>query len=167
MNARAETLETKPTFRPLLERRCLVPATAYFEWKNARFQAKWSSGSPPGKRADSLNEAFSGAKPLHTFAENASGRDKIKTRIHANDNGIIAFAGLIGDGRFTIVTCAPAPAIAHVHDRMPVILGREQQVLWLDETKTFGAVKHVLAPYGDLAADEVPGARPRQSQFAF
>lgn len=33
INARAETLTEKPTFRPLLEKRCLVPATAYFEWR--------------------------------------------------------------------------------------------------------------------------------------
>ena len=33
INARAETLAEKRTFRPLLERRCLVPATAYFEWR--------------------------------------------------------------------------------------------------------------------------------------
>lgn len=35
INARAETLEEKQTFRPLLEQRCLVPATAYFEWRKA------------------------------------------------------------------------------------------------------------------------------------
>ncbi len=33
INARTETLTEKPTFRPLLEKRCLVPATAYFEWR--------------------------------------------------------------------------------------------------------------------------------------
>jgi putative SOS response-associated peptidase YedK len=33
INARAETIDQKPTFRPLLSRRCLVPATAWFEWR--------------------------------------------------------------------------------------------------------------------------------------
>lgn len=33
INARAETLTERKTFRALLERRCAVPATAYFEWR--------------------------------------------------------------------------------------------------------------------------------------
>ena len=33
INARAETLRVKPTFQPLLNFRCLVPASAYFEWR--------------------------------------------------------------------------------------------------------------------------------------
>ena len=33
INARAETIDQKPTFRSLLERRCLIPATSWFEWR--------------------------------------------------------------------------------------------------------------------------------------
>ena len=33
INARAETLKEKRTFQPLLNSRCLVPASAYFEWR--------------------------------------------------------------------------------------------------------------------------------------
>lgn len=40
INARAETLDTKATFRPLLNRRCLVPANAYFEWQHPQGGAK-------------------------------------------------------------------------------------------------------------------------------
>lgn len=40
INARAETLDDKATFRPLLARRCLVPATAYFEWQKGPEGAK-------------------------------------------------------------------------------------------------------------------------------
>ncbi len=41
INARSETLAQKKTFIPLLENRCLVPASAYFEWrKNAHQKIK-------------------------------------------------------------------------------------------------------------------------------
>ena len=46
---------------------------------------------------------------------------KRKNRI-APAAGLAAFAGLSDGEAFTIVTCAPAPAIEHIHDRMPVIL---------------------------------------------
>ena len=35
INARAETIGEKKTFQPLLGNRCLVPATAYFEWRKS------------------------------------------------------------------------------------------------------------------------------------
>ena len=33
INARSETLEQKQTFRPLLNKRCLIPANGYYEWR--------------------------------------------------------------------------------------------------------------------------------------
>lgn len=33
INARSETLNEKPTFRPWLQSRCVIPASAYFEWR--------------------------------------------------------------------------------------------------------------------------------------
>ena len=112
INARAETLAEKKTFAPLLANRCLVPATAYFEWRQA-------------------------------------GRSKLRNRIAAAGGGLVALAGLIGEGRFTIVTCPPAPAIAHIHDRMPVILARRAEEPWLDETHPFAEVSGLLTPYGE------------------
>jgi len=122
INARAETLSTKTTFRPLLARRCLVPATAYFEWAR-----------PPG-----------GAKQ--------------KMRIHPKKADLFAMAGLIGeDGdTFTIVTCAPAPEIAALHTRMPVILPPEAEVEWLNPNVSFDAVAQFLQPYkGAMEAQNV------------
>ena len=104
INARSETVAEKPSFRAAFKRRrCLVPASGYYEWQKV-----------------------SGEKqPYH---------------IHRPDDGLFAFAGLWerwSKGSeplesFTIITTAAPPDLARLHDRMPVILPREQYALWLD-----------------------------------
>ncbi len=130
INARAETLARKPTFRPLLDTRCLVPATAYFEWRKA-------------------------------------GKAKLKNRISLSEGGIFAFAGLTDGKSFTIVTCSPSPAIAHIHDRMPVILERRAEAPWIDPDVPFADVSGLLVPYGaePLKAEEETPAAPRQKDL--
>lgn len=119
INARGETLATKKTFKPLLESRCLVPATAYFEWRRV-------------------------------------GRERLKNRIAPADGEPFAFAGLHDGTNFTIVTCAPAPDVAHIHDRMPVILPAESEAAWIDPAFAFERVAALLAPFAaqPLRAEE-------------
>ncbi len=127
INARAETLAEKKTFQPLLDARCLVPATAYFEWRKA------SAG-------------------------------KLKNRIAPSDGGLFAFAGLMDGRRFTIITCRPAPEIAHIHGRMPVILDRRAESKWIDPGLSFAEVREALVPYEaePLSADEEAPPPDRQ-----
>lgn len=125
INARAETLTEKPTFRPLLENRCLVPAAAYYEWRR-------------------------------------DGRARLKNRITPADGVPFAFAGLTDGTHFTIVTCAPAPGIAHIHPRMPVILEAAAEAAWIDPAQSFAAVRNCLVPYAaPMNTDE---ELPRVSQ---
>ena len=122
INARAETLWEKKTFRPLLENRCLVPATAYFEWRE-------------------------------------DGRARRKNRIGIAGGGVFAFAGLTDGDRFTIITCPPAPGIAHIHGRMPVILERRAESPWIDRGAAFEEVAGLLVPFGAgplRAVEETP-----------
>ena len=127
INARSETLAKKKTFIPLLENRCLVPASAYFEWRK-------------------------------------DGQQKIKTHIAPVDRDLIAFAGLFDDDRFTIITCVPSSAIAHIHGRMPVILERQCEQDWLKEEFPFAHVHNLLTPYpnGALLAREITPPPPPQ-----
>lgn len=109
-NARAETLADKPTFRPYLGRRVLVPATAYIEWRK-------------------------------------QGKARHRNHIHMKSKEIFAFAGVLEKDHFAIVTCAPAPEIAAIHDRMPVILdGEAAEDAWLDPARDFADVKDLLVP---------------------
>ncbi len=126
INARAETLSERKTFRPLLGNRCLVPATAYFEWRK-------------------------------------DGRHKRKNRIAPADGGLFAFAGLVDGDHFTIITCAPAPGIAHIHNRMPVILAGDGEAQWLERERPFETVAPLLVPFTGTAlrADE---ERPSERQ---
>ena len=131
INARAETLDERKTFRPLLAKRCLVPASAYFEWR----------------RRD--------------------GR-KLKNRIAPGDSGLWAFAGLTDGEFFTIITCSPAPAIAHIHGRMPVILEREAELDWIDASKPFAEVAPLLSPYSgaEFKVEEDAGQAPQGVLFS-
>lgn len=112
LNARAETVASKATFRPLLDHRVIVPATEYVEW-----------------RTDAR-----GGKHLN--------------RIRLCGGNIFALAGLHDDEQgLCLLTCAPSPDVAPVHNRMPVILGNpDAEARWLDPTRPFSAVADLLIP---------------------
>lgn len=108
INARAETLAEKPAFkRPLKSQRCLVPATGFYEWRR-------------------------------------EGKVKQPYLFGLTDEPIFAFAGLWDAWRdpasgdkvysYTVITSAPNPLMAPIHDRMPVILDRHAESIWLDPT---------------------------------
>jgi putative SOS response-associated peptidase YedK len=127
INARVETLTTKPAFRKAVaSRRCLVPAEGYFEWQATRV--------PTGAaRSKATKQPF---------------------WIHPDDGGALAFAGLYAFWRdparadddplrwlvtTTIVTGGAVtddPAIAAIHDRRPVILPPQEWDAWLDPRLT-------------------------------
>jgi len=133
INARAETITQKPAFRKLLSsRRCLVPATGYFEWAA-------SSGV--------------GGKQPYRVQVTGDGRD------NNGEDQILAMAGLydVWKGQYgeplltyTIITTEASPGIRALHERMPVILSREDEEVWLDpgmnETER---LLSLLRPYPD------------------
>lgn len=59
------------------------------------------------------------------------GPNKRKHRLFRADRALFAFAGLRDGDRFAMVTTAPLPAIAHIHDRMPAVLAPEAEAQWL------------------------------------
>ena len=103
INARAETINEKPSFQESFQsRRCLIPATGFFEWKGEKkqpFRIARKDGKPFG---------FAG---IHTFWL-------------APDGGVIESCA--------IITTKPNKVMVPIHDRMPVILAPDEYDTWLN-----------------------------------
>jgi putative SOS response-associated peptidase YedK len=108
INARAETIASQPAFRESFEqRRCLIPADGFYEWRNDPEGKVPVWFSPPGEPGEEL----------FSFA------------------GI--WARLDRKGADPLVSCAlitttPNGLVRPVHDRMPVVLDREVESAWID-----------------------------------
>ncbi len=117
INARGETAAVKPTFRrSFAERRCLIPASGFFEWKQ-------------------------------------EGSKKIKHRIQLPDGGLFSMAGLFrpaedendpSGGACIIITRNPTSQLARIHDRMPAILLRDDEPVWLDENQDISLLTDLI-----------------------
>ncbi len=132
INARAETLMEKPSFRrPFESGRCLVLADGFYEW--ARLPG--SRGRFPMRVTLSTRAPFAMAGLWDLWKGPAGGEIK----------------------SFAIVTAAAAPAIRAIHDRMPVILDSESERLWLNSKSEPEELHRILVPWAgeELAAYEV------------
>lgn len=110
INARVETLEEKQTFKTLLkQRRCIVPASAYFEWKQTESSGKKKDKYIIKKRSSILY--FAG---LYNIVSN----NKIKQLSLFDSNSF--------DIYYTIITKKADSSVDYIHDRMPVIFEKEQ-----------------------------------------
>jgi putative SOS response-associated peptidase YedK len=150
INARAETVQEKPSFRTALKRRrCLIVADGFYEWQ------KTSSGKQPYFFYQPYLP-----EPASEPAKSSEAAMPTEPRPARQPFG---FAGLwehweVGDGSVlescTIVTTEANADMQPIHDRMPVILSPRDYDLWLDPGLQDGeAVRSLLTPgnLGDLA----------------
>ena len=115
INARAETVSEKPSFkRSLKTKRCLIPASGYYEWKEL------PESRPTKKVKVPMYFRLKNDKPF-AFAGlwDKWGRFDGKEVIS-----------------YTIITTEPNSISEPIHNRMPVILREEDEALWLDHTIT-------------------------------
>jgi len=104
INARAETLAEKPSFRSLLKnRRCLVLADGFYEWR------KEGKGKVPMRFKLKSNEPFVFAGLWDSWKQ-------------PDGNAL---------NTYTIVTTEPNDLLAKIHNRMPVMLNHDDAVNWL------------------------------------
>jgi putative SOS response-associated peptidase YedK len=105
INARAETLAEKPSFKRLLNsRRCLIPADGFYEWQ------KVDGGKVPMYITLKGHEPFAFAGLWDSW-ETADG-EVLRT--------------------CTIITTHANDMVAPIHERMPVILPSDAREMWLD-----------------------------------
>ena len=119
INARAETIAEKPAFRAAArERRCLIPATGFYEWtKDADGnRLPWYIHA-----ADDAPLAFAGVWQVW----------------EKGDEPLVTCA--------IVTTCANAP-MSKIHHRMPVVLAAEDWPLWLGEAGKGAATLMKAAP---------------------
>lgn len=120
INARAETIAEKPSFRNAFKRRrCLIVSDGFFEWQR-REKRKQPYYFRVGK-----GELFAFAG-LWEHWQDTSG-----TEINS----------------CTIVTTSPNELMAEIHDRMPVILHAEDYDRWLDPDANSSELQSLLRPY--------------------
>jgi len=130
INARAETLAEKPSFKRLLHgRRCLVVADGFYEWKQEQ------GGKTPMYITLKDQEPFAFAGLWDSW--NSPEGQQVRT--------------------CTIITTEPNELMASIHNRMPTILPQQAIEEWLDPAQRDDqALLSLLKPY---SADEM-AARP-------
>ena len=121
INARAESLAEKPMFRDLLRtKRCIVPASGFFEWKQEG-----------GRKVPFYFHVQD--DPVFAFAGLYD--------VWSNPAGTTLTT-------YTIITTTPNELMAPIHDRMPVILRQDDEMRWLSrDVLPTDEVKRILAPY--------------------
>ena len=122
INARAETVATSPVFRePMKRRRCLVPATGFYEWQALDKKSKqpWAI-----ELVDGNLFAFAGL--WDRWKDKATGQP-LET--------------------YTIITTDPNELLEPIHNRMPVILSPQDYSRWLDPGEPSQLPIDLLRPY--------------------
>lgn len=105
INARAETAMEKQMFRgPLMQRRCVVPSTGFYEWRHEG-----------GKSKEKYLISLPGERMLYMAGFYSTFKDKDGK----------PYAG------FVILTAEANGSIAPLHNRMPVVLSPEERMRWL------------------------------------
>ena len=130
INARSETVASKPAFRNSFKRRrCLVPADGFYEWQATGGKHKQPFVIRPG---DGKPLAFAG----------------LWDRWQGPDGDLESM---------TIVTTAANDLLRPLHERTPVILPQEHYALWLDTTvQKPDELTSLMVPYPDALLSVTP-----------
>src|SRR6056297_1198820 len=127
INARADTVDTKRSYKPCFEKyRCLVPASGFYEWKG-------EEGDKTPYYIHPTNEPMFAMAGIYNVWESPDG-ERIPT--------------------YSIITTDANDKLAEIHGRMPVMLLREEWNDWLDPNNhDTDSLKELLGPFPEDALD--------------
>ncbi len=121
INARGETLAEKPSFRAAYKRRrCLIPATGFYEWQR----------NPDGRTKTPMHVALKSGAPFAFAGLWDVWQSRAGQRVQS----------------CTVITIEPNALMAPIHNRMPVILPADVYDTWLDPRERTDLQKF-LVPY--------------------
>lgn len=113
LNARIETIDQKPSFKENTQQRCLIIATAYYEWR-------WNDDKGKSKEKYQINsqndEIFTFAGLYNTWTEPSTGQEF---------------------NTYTMLTTQANEVMQYVHNhkkRMPILLNKNDEASWLDHS---------------------------------
>lgn len=145
INARAETVDTKPAHRnAFAKRRGLAPADGFFEWRPS-------------------DQIGTSGKPV-----------KQPYFLHPNDGGVLALAAIYEFWRnpnkdpddedawlvsYSVITTTSTDDVGRVHDRMPVTVPADYWADWLDPDTNPGQAKTIMQPPPLGSLDMYPVSR--------
>ena len=128
INARSETAPERPAFRDAVRaRRCIIPATGFWEWKDVGLKKKVKyEVRPSGPSGSIVAECFALAG-LWARWQPPDGGPELLT--------------------FSLLTTEANTTMSALHDRMPVLLPPEAFELWLDPNqRDLGPLARFLVP---------------------
>ena len=120
-NARAETITEKPSFKNAFQkRRCLIPADGFYEWQKL------------GKVKKPLRFSLKSGEPFGFAGLHETWVSPEKKPVNT----------------CTIITTEPNEIMLPIHDRMPVIVRKEQEAAWIDpDNHNQKGLLSILKPY--------------------
>ena len=140
-NARAETIDEKPSFRqPFRRRRCLLPVDGYYEWESR------PSGKQPVYYSMRDGDLFCLAGLWETWTTpEQTDEPELPGLGQAQAETLCTF---------TVVTTTPNRLAKRVHDRMPVIVHPADYGNWLSPESKAADLKRLLRPFDDEPMQE-------------
>lgn len=116
LNARIETVGSKPAFSEVVNNRCLMIATGYYEWR-------WNDEKGKSKQKfeiHSAEEEIFSLAGIYSVWQNPANGEHVKT--------------------FSIITTRANAEMEYIHNnkkRMPLMLRREDELQWLDTSTNY------------------------------